>query len=135
MEVLIELVCEHPVLWDSSLADYRNNLLKDKACDEVARSMNEEKIMPRTHTRLPGTRGYGDRTRYTTTTLYTILEHIKSGKIGEREAAKLYNIPRQTLINKLNNKHGLNVERPMIFSTDEEISFVQHCIVEKWVFL
>lgn len=42
MEVLIELVRDRPVLWDSSLADFRDNLLKDKAWNEVANSMNEE---------------------------------------------------------------------------------------------
>ncbi|KAJ8876517.1 hypothetical protein PR048_020962 [Dryococelus australis] len=53
----------------------------------------------------PGMRHYGTKSRYSSETLQKVLDDIKHGEIGQREAALKYGIPRQTLFNKLQSKH------------------------------
>ncbi|XP_063244589.1 uncharacterized protein LOC134544837 [Bacillus rossius redtenbacheri] len=76
----------------------------------------------------PGVRRYGTKSRYTTEELERILSDIKCGKISQREASKLYNIPRNTLRNKLLGQHNKKVGRPTIFSKEEELFFIQHIL-------
>lgn len=73
----------------------------------------------------PGTRQYATKTRYSTDTLHD----IKIEKIAQWETARLYYIPRQTLVNKLKNKHSNNFERPDIFSLMEVKIFMEHCVL------
>lgn len=75
-----------------------------------------------------GTRQYGTKTRYSNEKLQKALDDIRLGKIGQREAARLYSIPRQTLVNKMKSKHSSRAGRPNIFSVDEENAFVHHCV-------
>lgn len=74
----------------------------------------------------PGTRRYGTKTRYTEEQLNNILEELRTGKIGQREASNKYGIPRNTLRNKLFGKHQKNVGRPQVFTSEEEEIFVSH---------
>lgn len=85
--------------------------------------------MGKKKTMLPGTRPYGTKTRYSSETLEQVVEDIRCGKIGQREAARLYSIPRQTLVNKLKNEHCKKIGRPTVFSLNEEATFVEHCVV------
>ncbi|XP_039285642.1 uncharacterized protein LOC120351697 [Nilaparvata lugens] len=84
--------------------------------------------MPRNYKTPPGTRQYGTKSAYTVQMLEAAIEEIKSGRIGQREASRKYNIPRQTLINKLNNKHTKTPGKPVVFSKEEEDCFVDHII-------
>ena len=84
--------------------------------------------MGRTRPIKPGTRQYGTKTRYSDETLKKIVDDITAGRIGQREASKKYNIPRQTIVNKLKNKHSGKVGRPTVFTELEEKIFVKHCI-------
>jgi hypothetical protein len=76
----------------------------------------------------PGTRRYGTKSNYSEEKLNEVLEEIKSGKMGQREAAKTYNIPRNTIRNKLYGHHVKSVGRPKVFTPDEEQVFVAHVI-------
>lgn len=74
----------------------------------------------------PGTRRYGTKSRYTQEQLESIEDDLRTGKIGQREAAKKYGIPRNTLRNKLLGKHEKKVGLPLTFSPEEENTFVTH---------
>lgn len=76
----------------------------------------------------PGTRQYGTKTRYSADMLAKIIEDVTAGRIGQREAARVYGVPRQTIVNKMKNRHTRKVGRPIIFSPEEENVFVRHCI-------
>lgn len=69
---------------------------------------------------LPGVRRYGAKSNYTAEALIEALEKIRSGTVGQREAAKIYSIPRSTLKNKLDEKHIQSVGRPIAVNRDEE---------------
>lgn len=75
--------------------------------------------------KLPGTRPYKS---YTETVLDQILEDIKTGKIGHRQAERDYGIPRNTIRNKLKGYHKHSIGRPQVFTEMEEQSFVNHII-------
>ena len=62
----------------------------------------------------PGTRQYATKTRYSSDTLQQALNHIEIGKIGHWETARLYSIPRQTLVNKL-KINTVTILRSLIF--------------------
>lgn len=76
----------------------------------------------------PGVRRYGTKSRYTNEELERILEDIRRGIISQREASKKYEIPRNTLRNKLTGRHTKKVGRPTVFSEEEELSFIRHTV-------
>ena len=73
--------------------------------------------MVRKHIRKQGARNYKN---YTDKKLDDCIRAIKSGALSQRNAAKIYNIPRSTIINKLNNKHTNPVGRPPVLTLEEE---------------
>ncbi|XP_063233634.1 uncharacterized protein LOC134537290 [Bacillus rossius redtenbacheri] len=75
--------------------------------------------------KLPGTRPYKS---YTDAVLQQVLEDIKAGKIGHRQAEREYGIPRNTIRNKLKRCHEKAIGRPQAFTEIEEQSFVNHVI-------
>lgn len=82
--------------------------------------------MPNKYKRAVGSRTYRN---YTDEILKTCLNDIINKKITQREAEKLYNIPRRTLNYKLKKHHGNHWGRPTIFSEDEEKCFTSHVIL------
>lgn len=76
----------------------------------------------------PGTRQYGLKSNYTVETINEALEKIKSGAMTQREAARIYKIPRSTLKYKLQGKHDKKTGRPPVFSSEEENLFIQHIL-------
>lgn len=74
----------------------------------------------------PNIRRYGIKSRYTQEQLDKILEEVKGGVISERQAARKYDIPRNTIRNKLKGYHSKSVGRPTVFSEEEEKSIVRH---------
>lgn len=53
---------------------------------------------------------------------------VKTKTITQREEEKAFKIPWCTIINKLKDKYSLPVERPKVFSDDEENKFVGNII-------
>ena len=81
--------------------------------------------MTRTHKRKKGARRYAD---YTAANLKKALLNIKNKILSQREAAKVFNIPRSTLKNKLKKAHMKHYGRPSAFTEQEETAFVSHLI-------
>lgn len=81
--------------------------------------------MPNVYKRKVGSRNYRN---YTDETLNKCLDDIMNKKITQREAEKLYNIPRRTINYKLKKQHDNNWGRPTIFTENEEKCFTEHII-------
>lgn len=72
---------------------------------------------------------------YSTETLLKALREIGKKKISINAASKRYGIAKGTLVNKLKNKHSNKVGRPLVLTTIEEISIVNHLVtVSDWGF-
>lgn len=83
--------------------------------------------MPRTYKRKPGSRRYQD---YSEAKLNHCLNAIKNKEITQREAERIYQIPRRTIINKLRNNDNQNNKKPgyqQIFNKEEEDAF-EKCV-------
>ena len=67
-------------------------------------------------------RKVGARTyqRYSDETLQEAIRRVKAGEISQREASKLYQIPRSTIINKVSKKHMKSVGHPHALTPTEE---------------
>ncbi|XP_063219560.1 uncharacterized protein LOC134538924 [Bacillus rossius redtenbacheri] len=88
--------------------------------------------MPRKHFRRIDARAYQN---YTTQNLDQALKNVLQGKMTLRKASKQFSIPLGTLSHKLRNKRTNSIGRPLVFSADEENSFVDHLIkVAEWGF-
>lgn len=86
--------------------------------------------MPRKKANLTvaGIRRYGTKSNYTTEHLQEAIDKIKSGQMGQREAAKQYNIPRSTLKNKLAGRYNKAVGHPTTLTLEEEEIVANHII-------
>lgn len=76
----------------------------------------------------PRPRLYGTKSRYTQEQLEEIIDDIKHGRIGQREASRKYGIPRNTFRNKIQHHHVKSVGRQLAFSPEEEKCFVNHIL-------
>nr|CAI5834505.1 unnamed protein product [Callosobruchus analis] len=77
----------------------------------------------------PGTRRYGVRSNYTQGTLKEALERIKSGELSTYAAHQIiYGIPRSTLKNKLEVKHGKTIGRPTALTAEGETTLCDHSL-------
>ena len=76
-----------------------------------------------------GTRKYGTKSRYTEERLRECLENIKKNILSQREAVKVYGIPRSTIKNKLKERHTKEIGRPTTLTEVEESAIVSHVIV------
>ncbi|CAH2101372.1 unnamed protein product [Euphydryas editha] len=74
----------------------------------------------------PGTRKYGVRSNYLPEKLEECLEKVKSGEISAYGASKYYQIPINTIKNKIKNKHVEKVGRPTALTKEEEIIIKEH---------
>lgn len=81
--------------------------------------------MVRAYKRKLGAWHYAD---YLSEKLEECLQAIRNGLYGHRKAAKHFNITRRTVINKLKQKHIKQVGKPIIFSRDEEESFISYIV-------
>ncbi|KAE9525572.1 hypothetical protein AGLY_014099 [Aphis glycines] len=81
--------------------------------------------MSRTYKRAVGSRQYGN---YSTENLAKCLDSIKERRVTQKEAAKVYNIPRRKINYKLREKHIKSVGSPTVFTDQEENCFVK-CII------
>lgn len=77
----------------------------------------------------PGKRRYRTKSHFSENQLQLILLDIQAGKIRERNAAKTYNIPRNTLRNKRLGKHTKKVGRSTVFSQEGELYFAHNITV------
>ena len=68
-------------------------------------------------------RGKRDYIAYTEETLQKCLEAVPLGSLSINKATKEYNIPRDTIKNKLRNIHSKSVGRPTVFTKLEEELF------------
>lgn len=57
-----------------------------------------------------------------------MLDDIKSGRISQTKAAKKLEISRNALRNKFKDLHTKNVGKPIVFSKEEELAFVEHAV-------
>lgn len=73
--------------------------------------------MTKVHKRTIGSRQYHD---YTEETLNKCLSDIKNEVMTQRNAAKVYNIPRRTINYKFKEQHTKSFGRPNAFSEVEE---------------
>ena len=64
--------------------------------------------------------------RYSDEKLQQCLDDTATGKCSERNASAHYNIPRQTIRNKMKDVHCSTVGRQKVFSDEEEEAFVNH---------
>ena len=78
--------------------------------------------MPRTHTRALGARRYKD---YSIEKREECLHEVKRGALTQHVASKVFNIPRNTIKNKLAGKHSKPVGRPPVVSYGEERLILQ----------
>ena len=78
--------------------------------------------MPRTHKRALGARRYKD---YSNEKLEECLREVKRSALTQRAEAKVFNIPRSTIKNKLAGKHSKPVGRPPVLSYEEERLILQ----------
>lgn len=74
----------------------------------------------------PGTRKYGVRSNYSPEKLEECLEKVKSGELSAYSASKHFQIPINTIKNKLKNKHTEKVGRPTALTNEEEIIIKEH---------
>jgi len=81
--------------------------------------------MPRTYKRAVGSRQYAN---YSAENLAKCLDDVKERRLTQREAAKVYNIPRRTIKYKLKEKHMKSIGSPTIFTAQEENCIVK-CII------
>ena len=78
--------------------------------------------MPQTHKRAFGARRYKDCSNEK---LEECLHEVKHSAFKQSAAAKVFNIPRSTIKNKLAGKHSKPVGRPLVFSFGEERLILQ----------
>lgn len=78
--------------------------------------------MPRTY--IARQRGKQTYQAYSAQDLETCLDDVTSGKLSIRKAASLYNIPRTTIKNKIEGKHGKSIGGQTVFTNEEEEIFV-----------
>lgn len=81
--------------------------------------------MPNVYKRIEGSRNYRN---YTDETLNKCLNDIVNKIITQREAEKMYKIPRRTLNYMLKKMHCNNWGRPTILTENEEKCFTAHII-------
>ncbi|KAJ8927327.1 hypothetical protein NQ314_020222 [Rhamnusium bicolor] len=81
--------------------------------------------MPRKPRRILGARNFKN---YSQDKLQQALEEIRSKSISLRNAAKKYQISKNTLWNKLHGKHERMPGKPRVFTEQEEESFAGHLI-------
>ncbi|KAJ8947645.1 hypothetical protein NQ314_008568 [Rhamnusium bicolor] len=81
--------------------------------------------MPRKPRHVLGARNYKNYSHYK---LQQALEEIRSKSISLRNAAKKYQISKNTLWNKLHGKHERMPGKPRVFTEQEEESFAGHLI-------
>lgn len=82
--------------------------------------------MPRVYKRKLGSRKYQD---YCDADLKECLDAVKSGRMTQQEAAKMYNVSRRTINYKLSGKHCMKPGKPPIFSPEEETQFLK-CVLQ-----
>lgn len=75
-----------------------------------------------------GVRKYGMKSNYSQIDLNEALDKIKTCKLSQREAAKLYKIPRSTIKYKLKGEHNKPVGKPIALSQSEEAIFISHIV-------
>lgn len=78
--------------------------------------------MPRVYRRKLGAKRFKD---YTEETLEKCLSEVLNGKISANKAAKKYNIPKGTLINKMHGRHIKKHGGQTVFMAAEETDFVE----------
>lgn len=61
---------------------------------------------------------------YSTENLLKVIKQIRQGKISINRASVQYGIAKETLMNKLKNKHSNKVGRPLVPTQNEENSIV-----------
>lgn len=75
-----------------------------------------------------GVRRYGTKNNYSQKDLDEALDKIKTCKLSQRDAAKLYKIPRSTLQYILKGQHTKTAGKPIALSDSEEKVFVSHIV-------
>jgi len=72
--------------------------------------------MPRNYKRAIGSRPYAN---YSAENLAKCLDDVRTRRLTQRDAEKIYNIPRRTINYKLKEKHMKRVGTPNVFTADE----------------